>query len=140
MKTLGVAGGTALGAVFGLWWLDVFTWGGLAAAFVPWADTSQLTWAWGPRIVWWTLALELAALRTMNHVYREARLECATYFDLWLSAHVSLVQRGARRAKWAAKGVKVAVKQHQRHRPVHVPSTIPTPVSTPSTVGESNAA
>jgi hypothetical protein len=115
---------SVLGTLIGLWLLDVFTWRGLGAAFWPWTDTTGLLWAAGTRTVWWLLVVETCAAVTMRLVWREGRLECPTMVDLWLSAHVSIVQRAKRRIVWQWAGLVNAVEQHKRHRPVVVPAVV----------------
>lgn len=120
IRTLVIGTVLAAGAVLAAWLLDLFTLAGLAYAFLPWADGATLRWPLGTRLVWWGLLLEAGVAVVAALVWREGRLECPTRRDLWLAAHVSLVQRVYRRTVFAVEGARVALEQHHRHRPTTV--------------------
>lgn len=125
-RVLGTYTLTGLVSVGGMLLLHVFTWQGFAAALTPWADAPSLSWPLGTRIAWWVIFYAAGISAVMRMIWREGRLECPTYVDLWLAAHVSVAQRLGRRTKWWTNGVKVALEQAKAHRPVAVPSGVST--------------
>lgn len=102
------------------WLVDVFTWTGIGAAFWPGTDTASLWWPLGTRLVWWLGLLEAVVAVVAALDLRDAKLEFPTMRDVWMNAHVSLVQRARRRLLFAVEGAKVALDQAKRHRPAVV--------------------
>lgn len=113
----------------GVWALDTFTVQGLLTAVWPWTDTTGMLWPWATRIVWWVIFWQVAVAVEMRCVWREARLEVSSRWQLWLAAHVSLVHRLIRRGRhhWAA--IPNARVQAKRPLAVTATSSVSGPVS-----------